>query len=349
MPLEPCSADPFERKQLVEFLLVAFQADPNAPFINPDLLRWKYDEPGPDWPDARSFAWRHEGTIQAHAALCPSVYALRSGHISASYLIDWAASRTSAGAGVSLLRALSRKFDLLLAVGGSADTQAILPKLGYRHSGDLDFYVRVLRPWRQFRTDPFPRGWKAPLRLARNALWSQASLPSPPAGWSQRPITSFNEVPQELFDARGRFPFPCTQRSVKSMDYFMRCPGAAFSAGLIFKEGKPRGWYVLSRVGNQVRVADLWIDSESVVDWSAGSSLALESASKDRYICEVVTAASFPMAAEALRQAGFRRHHAEPIFLLDPKKHVDTAAPLNVTMLESDLAYHFQPSYPYLT
>jgi len=349
MPLEPCSPDPHERARLVEFLVAAFQSKPNAPFVNSDLMRWKYDEPGPEWSGTRSFVWKHDGTIQAHAALCPAVYTSQSNDVSASYLIDWAAARTAAGAGVSLLRTLARKFDVLLAVGGSADTQAILPKLGYRHSGELHFYARVLHPWRQFRTDPFPRGWKAPLRLARSALRSRAPLPSPPAGWSQQPITSFEEAPQELFDARRGFRFPSTQRSAKSMDYFLRCPGASFSAALVLKGGKPRGWYVLSRVWNQVRIVDLWIDSESVTDWAAGSSLALQAGSKDPDVCELVTAASIPLAIEALGRAGFRFHHAEPIFLLDPQNRVNPMTPLNVTMLESDLAYLFEPSYPYLT
>ena len=44
-----------------------------------------------------------------------------------------------------------------------------------------------------------------------------------------------------------------------------------------------------------------------------------------------------------------RLHHSEPIFALDPKACLGTSPTLNVTPLESDLAYHQSPTYPYLT
>src|SRR5436305_5467873 len=135
MPLEP-SAD---RAPLTEFLLEAFRLGPAAPFVAPDLMRWKYDDPRPDWPGPRSFVWKDGDAIVAHACMCPVTYRLPSGDVSGSYLIDWAATRKSAGAGVALLRSLGRKCDALFAVGGSPDTRGILPKLGYRHIGDLQW------------------------------------------------------------------------------------------------------------------------------------------------------------------------------------------------------------------
>ena len=350
MPAEPCPSDPKSRLALTEFLLSAFHLKSDAPFVRPEMLRWKYDEPRIDYAGPRSHVWKDAaGQIVAHACLCPVTYSLPSGAVRASYLIDWAASRAAAGAGVSLLRTLAREFDVLLAVGGTPDTLSLLPKLGYRRAGELQLFARVIRPWDQFRTDPFPRGWKAPLRLARNMVWSRSEMPAPPAGWSAQPITTFDLSCQPLFAARVHAPFHSSRRTPGLMNYWLACPGAVISAALLRYNGELRGWYVLSRVLGQTRVADLWIDSNAVSDWAAGLSLASAAAVADPAAYELVAALSVPIAIEAAPLAGLRLHHSEPIFALDPKTCLGTSPTLNVTPLESDLAYHQSPTYPYLT
>ena len=348
MPLE-APEGAASRRKLVEFLLATFHLGATAPFVAPDLLRWKYDDPRPDWPGPRSFVWTENGATVAHACMCPVTYSLPGGAVSGSYLIDWAAARTSAGAGVSLLRSLGRKCDALFAVGGSSDTRAILPKLGYRHIGDLHFFARPLRPWKQVRSDPYPRGWKAPLRLARNIAWSRSPLPDASPGWSANPVTRWDESAQPLFDARADSKYPCTRLTPELMDYFMRCPAAVWSAALLVHDNTPHGWYVLARIGGQIRIADLWVDSDSAADWTTAYSLALRAAFRDPEACELTASASIPPAIEAAPRAGLRFRHAEPIFVLDPKKRFAAAPPLNVSFLESDLAYISDPSYPYLT
>jgi hypothetical protein len=348
MPLESLN-DPALHEPLVRFLLASFHLTPEAPFVRPELLRWKYDEPRPDWSGPRSFIWKNGHAITAHACMCPVTYTLPSGDVTGSYLIDWAASRTSAGAGVTLLRSLASRCDTLFAVGGSADTRRILPKLGYRHVCDLRFYARVLRPWRQFQTDPFPRRWKAPLRLARNTIRSLAPIPDAPRDWAERRIDTFESSTQALLDARAESAFPCSRRTPELMNYYLRCPSAVFTAALLLRANVPSGWYVLSRVAGQVRIADLWVNSGSSADWSAACTLAVRAASADPEACELVASASIPPTIEAVIRAGFRFHHAEPVFVLDPRKMFASTQSLNVTFLESDLAYGFDPAYPYLT
>ncbi|HXB68792.1 MAG TPA: hypothetical protein VNY05_11135 [Candidatus Acidoferrales bacterium] len=343
------SAEPAARKSLIQFLLAAFQLAPEAPFVAPDLIRWKYDDPRPDWSGPRSFVWQDGEAIVAHACMCPVTYSLPSGDVSGSYLIDWAAARKSAGAGVALLRSLGRKCDALFAVGGSPDTRNILPKLGYRRIGDLRVYARVLRPWRQFRTDPFPRGWKAPLRLARSFVWSLSPAPAPGPRWSAKPVPRFDASAAPLFEARARSPFACTRRTPELMNYFLQCPGAVWSVALILYDDGPRGWYVLARVGGQTRIADIWVDSAAPADWTAAYALAVRSARRDPQACELVAAAAIPPAVQAAPSAGLRFRRSDPIFVLDPKKRFADGPPLDVTFLESDLAYINDPTYPYLT
>ena len=345
MPIELLG--PLQRDALIDFLTSAFHLPKTAPFVAPRLLDWKYDEPRPDWQGSRSYAWMERGEIVAHACLCPATYRMGTALVTGSYLIDWAADRRFSGAGVLLLRKLASLFQMLLAIGGSADTQQILPKLGYRDAGELAYFARVVRPWRQYQTDPFPRGWKGPLRLARNTVWSWAA--SPPVGpeWSCIPLAAFGMDQAALLEAET--PFPATCRNPELMNFLLRCPTCAMSAYLIRRRENPCGWFVLSRVEGVARITDLRIASTEPAWWRAAYGLATQTALADPEVCELVTAASVPLRIDAIRGNGFRPRHTERVFLLDRQNLLMPHAPLDVALLDSDLAYLYDPQYPYLT
>ncbi|PWT99274.1 MAG: hypothetical protein C5B51_27625 [Terriglobia bacterium] len=332
---------------MADFLTGAFQLPRTAPFVQPALMQWKYDDPRPDWNGSRSYAWMEGGRIAAHACLCPVTYRAENREITGSYLIDWAALRLSPGAGVFLLRKLSSLFQVLWAIGGSQDTQTILPKLGYQAAGELSLFARVMRPWRQSRNDPARRGWKAPLRLARNTLLSRLPAASIPAHWTCTPLPAFDSGHIPLLQAVT--PHPTTQRTPELMNYFLRCPGAKMSAYVIREKGVPRGWFVISRVAGVSRIADFRLHSAAPDAWQAGYGLALKMALGDREGCELIAAATTPLAAQAIRRNGFRLRSTQPVFLLDPGKLLLPHLPLEVNLIESDAAYLYDPQYPYLT
>jgi hypothetical protein len=180
-------------------------------------------------------------------------------------------------------------------------------------------------------------------------MWSRAEAPAPPQGWSAQPISKFDLSCQPLFEARINSPFPSTRRTPGLMNYWLACPGAAMSAAVLRQDGELRGWFVLSRVVGQMRIADLWVDSNLVGDWAAGFSLAATAALQDPCAFELVASVSIPVAIDAASLAGFRLRHTDTIFALDHKNLLGTAPTLNVTPVESDLGYLQDPSYPYLT
>jgi hypothetical protein len=347
LPLATVSS--VEREALTEFLLRVFGLEKTAPFIQPELLHWKYDEPRPDWLGPRSYAWMAGKEIAAHAGICPVTYRLPAAGrtVCCSYFIDWAAGRRIPGAGGLLTRKLAGMFDVLLAIGGSRDTQEILPKLGFRKTGEVASFARVMRPWRQFRSDPFPRGWKAPVRLARNWLWSRAGVPQAPEGWTCSRVERFAHGHEELLEAP--VPFPATRRNAALMNYWLRCPGAAISAYVVSNGRSPRGWFLLSRVERVLRIADLRVDSDTLADWQAAYALATQAAYEDRTACELVAAASRPVVAEAIQRNGFHWRKADPVFALDPKGAMEGQAPLEITLMENDMGYLYTPGYPYLS
>jgi hypothetical protein len=338
---------PHHRERVIELLCGALGAGRTAPFLNSELLDWKYDEPRPNWQGSRSYAWMAGEEIAAHVCLCPVTYRLPGGRqITGSHFIDWAAGRRVAGAGGLLVRKLASLFDVLLAIGGSDDTQQVLPKLGFQVKGKIELFARVMRPWRQFRTDPFPRGWKTGPRLARNWLWSRAKLPRAPAQWTCSPVSAFDTSHEALLEAP--VPFPATQRTAALMNYWLRCPGAAISAYLVSDGFGPKGWFLLSRIAGVTRIADLRVLSNQASDWTAAFALATQAAYTDPLGCELTAAAATPLAVEAIRRNGFHLRKTDPVFVLDPKGALLPHMPVEITMMESDKAYLYTPAHPYL-
>jgi hypothetical protein len=322
MSAEACPSDAASRQELASFLLAASGVQSAVP-----LLAWKYDVPRTDFAGPRSYVLRDTGgAIVAHAGLCPATFSLPSGDVRASYVIDWAGNARE-----ELIEEIAPKFDMLVAVGGAPETQTALPRLGYRRAGEMQVFTRVLRP--------FAGGWKSPLRLARNVIASRAAAPPIPEGWSAQPITAFDLSCQPLFEDRVHSPFPSTRRTPGLMNYWLACPGASAAAALVRQNGELRGWFIMTRVGPQARIADLWVNSNSVGDWLVALSMAIDAAMKDAAVSELVLSASIPMAIEAAPLAGFRAHEAEPIFAFDPKNALGALAMLNVAPVESDLAY----------
>jgi len=348
MPLQFASSTPAQQQSIAAFLVATFREKPDAPFVDPLHLHWKFHEPRPDWNGSRSYVLSNGERIAAHGCACPVTFLTATGKVTSNHPIDWAAARSFPGAGVALLDKLGSMTDTLLAVGGSADTLQVLPKLGYRQACQRDVYVRVVRPWSQMRTDPYPRGWKQPLRLLRNLAWKVIAAPASFSGWSFAPAASFGDDILPLLPRSGDLPFTPAARSPQLLNYMLRCPGAAMSGYLIHERDTLRGWFLLSRVGGQGRIADLWIDSLALGDWIAAYALATQAAAADPQTFELVAAASVPMICRAIRAAGYRRYSGEPVFLRDPDSLLNQAPPLSVALMEGDAAYLSDPSYPYL-
>src|SRR3974390_3086016 len=139
--------------------------------VGPRELEWKYWQERTDWPGPRSFVLTKDGEILAHAAMVPGVLAWQAERARALHLIDWGARRSASGAGVSLMKYIGRQADVLLAIGGSAQTLQILPHVGFRPCGTTTSLVHTLHPLRLLKTG-VARGWKRLPRVARSIWWA---------------------------------------------------------------------------------------------------------------------------------------------------------------------------------
>ncbi len=290
----------------------AFDASPDAPFLNRVLLRWKYFDPNPDWPAApRSYILANESRILAHGCAWP----VQPG---VACLIDWAGAKSVAGMGMLLARRMGQLSPVLLSIGGSEMTQKIMPKIGFAKQGELLTFARVLRPWKQAWTRPREGVIKAALRLGRNLGWSLAPS-SPASGWQ------------------------ATENSDPHYEFLRRCPGASIRTFDLNQSGRVRGSLVLSLVRGQARIADLRIDSE---DLAAALAAAMEAACRDPEACELIALAQNGPMRAALLANGFVERARRSVFVagLSAKE-----CPLRLSMLADDMAYLDFPESPYLT
>ena len=141
----------------------------------PEHLRWKYWQPRTDWPRPRSLVMVKGNELVAHAGVIPGSCAWGQRRVTTLQMIDWVA-RTRSGAGVMLMKHIGQMAQALVGIGGGAQTQSILPHLGFRPAGTACGYARPLFPLRVLRGDAT---WKLLPRLAR-AAWRRSAAAAPP-------------------------------------------------------------------------------------------------------------------------------------------------------------------------
>lgn len=321
MPLEFRSTTPADLPRIQALLRAAFNAPANARALDSALLRWKYWESTGAWNASRSFALEQDGELVAHGSVWPVCIP----GVNAANLLDWASARMPPGAGISLVRRLAEIVPVLVSTGGSPATRAIMPRIGFRHLGNQNIYARVLRPWRQHRTRPREPLHRALPRLVRNVAWSAAPA-VPLRGWRVRRAESVDDT---------------------AASHVMKCPAARASVWLLQHPGGRNGYFVLSLVDGQMRIARLRIESETAADWAAAYSLAAATALNEPEACEVAALSSSRRVNEALEANGFHFRAQRPVFLYDPQRLVANAAALDFDMLDDDMSYLHLPGYPY--
>ena len=337
---------PSEQTALAELLQSTFPASGEVNSFVPDVLRWKYFSPHPDWSGPRSYVVKKDGGIVGHGGIWPLRLAKGNIQLSAIHLIDWAARRSASGVGVLLLRKLADLADLLLTIGGSDDTQRILPRLGYQQAGELKMQAKVVRPWLQYRTTSEP-GWRAPARLLRNTIWSLPLLPPVPKGWQAARIPRFDSSVEPLLCSQRETLTPL--RTVAGLNRILDCPAATFQAFLVYEGSRLQGYFVLSLVAGQTRIADLRLATDNPQSLKTVCVLAAKTAAAIPETCEVVAGFSANAVQAAFEESGFRPRQTLPIYYYDPRKLLKGVPLLDLSLLDGDGCFLANLKHPFLT
>jgi hypothetical protein len=309
-----------DEERLSEFLTRMFSA--NAGLVSSSMLRWKYWIPREDWPEPRSFCMERAGRIIAHVGLWPVTVRNGAKRDRGVHAMDWAADPHARGAGWSSIKNLTRTFDFVYGIGGEEITRAILPKLGFRTVAEALTWARPIRPWRQMLRHQ-SRDWRLPPRFARNLWWSQIPL---------RQISS--DFATVAATAEG-FAIPTGERDESFFRYLQQCPVATCLTFNIADKGRVVGFFALSVVREQARVAGVWLESPSPEIWRIAFHLAHNAALKHTNASELVARCSTEASVIGARQAGMRLLKRTPVVLFR-NDGSEVLPPLQFQMCDSD-------------
>jgi hypothetical protein len=347
MALQFSPTVPEDLKAVSALMLTAFTAEPGASFLDQELLHWKYFEPGPPWEGSRGYVLKTGESIVAHCGIWPMNLLFRDQTISCICFVDWVSDRNAPGVGFLLKKKLMKLADTSIVVGGTEDTRAVVPKMGFEPVGEVGFFARVVRPWKQFRTRPSEGIGRDAARLVRNTAWSRTGTATAiPQDWSAFRLESFGEL---NLDGMRDGESPTPWRGADYLNYWLRTPSVTMSAFALTNRGNVCGYFLLSRVGHQTRIADLRLSSSKQDEWNVAYALAAKRAAEDPETCEIVAVASNSVAEVALRLNSFRQRERAPFFLYDPQKKLGGSAPIFWNLIDGDAAYIQDAAHPYST
>lgn len=344
-PFQVVNAARGDLPDITRFLVSIFGNGLPPSLLDPRFLDWKFFLPRPDWDGARSYIVRQDQQIAAHVCVWPLTFMAGAREIRSCHLVDWAASPAAPGAGSAIYQHLMQLSGTVIAVGGSEHARRVLPRLNFRPHGNLEVYARVVRPWKQFCSRPPTSGWKDWARLCRNTLWSLKQLREK-SGWSATPM----RLADARWDALQTAVSVCrTRKSAEVLNYILQCPAARCSLFYLLHDGQARGYFVLSQLGGQCRIADLHVCSERERAWRAAFRTAARTAAASPDTFEITAASSLPWLSHILNEDGFRLRNLKPIMLFDPESKFADTPPWHVQMIDSDAFFLGSHTDPYLT
>jgi hypothetical protein len=303
-----------------------------------EFLHWKLLEPHPFFTGSRGFLRRtKDGQPAAYGALVPLRFlACRGASIDcvpAGHIIDWASSRRVPGAGIRIYQHIAAEAGVIIGIGGSRDTQQILPKIGATVRTLAYTYTHIVRPWT--RTARADKDWKTPARLARDLRYSIAP-PSPPPRWTMRPVEHFSTSDSPVMPQAGTAAV-ISERTPEVLNYWLACPGAAVRGFLLEKSGRPAGYFLTSLVGCAARIVDCWTPEER--DWQAAYLCAFQQARGLPGAETVSLMVTSPPEIQALAPFALLKNKGTPVFMLDPHGKIPAGLPLRLSMADYDEFY----------
>jgi hypothetical protein len=313
---------------IIELLTRVFGTGPDAPFVNPALLRWKYWEPRADCSEPRSYVIEKAGQIVAHAGLWPVTVSKGAERRRGVHMIDWAADSQMPGAGVSLLQRLTKSYDFVYSIGGSEMTETILPRFGFRVAAAASTFARPLRPWRQALHHQH-RDARLPLRLARNLWWSKAPVRARMERWAACEIAA---------DDSGGLAAMAGEREGTFLRYLEQCPMIRLFRFQVREDHRPAGFFVLAAGRRQTRLAAAYLEVPTPEGWRAVHQLAQDAARRHTGTAELAGRTADETSALAAVQAGMRLRGQTRVFLFSKGPHGERP-PLDFQMWDSDSVF----------
>jgi hypothetical protein len=341
---------PDDLEDLSRFLTEGFHTAPDADFAAPEVLKWKYLEPGggDDDPGPRSYLARDEaGNIIGHVGICATAFegaAIPGGSVGTLHMIDWLGSPGHRAVGASLMRRAHEAAPTQFGLGGSDAGRTVIKRGGYEPREPVPVYQRVIRPAHWMRASG-PGAAERATRLVRD-LTRNLVAPARPASLSieLRRVEAFDAAIEPIMQ-EAKTQAILTRRDPARLNHLLRLPRQAMSGWyLVGPRDQLRGFALLNLVpqhGGKVRlgkVVDCVLGGTDVEPWHAAAfALLRELARQGADVAQAF--ANTAWMAEGLRRAGFASRFALEFSLRDRQGLIPRGTPLHLMPIEADYAY----------
>jgi hypothetical protein len=330
------ATSPEDRGAVTQLMLDVFGMPADHPMLDPRMQHWRYWDKHPLWSGARGYALFKQGEIVAHGAAVPLSWRRGNAVLKAFHLIDWVSKPGAVGAGVAVFRRMAKLADAVLIVGGSDDTRKIVGPLGFKSAGEIKRFARPIRPFRHTSIDS-DGALRTIARVARRAVWSLSAASVDVGGWTRRQVS-----PDELLAAVASgelFGTSVFEHTRPLLSHLLECPLSPMKLYAVEHSGRPQGYFLLSIVPGQARIATSFLNSTNAADWTVLFELAARAALDHPDVSEVVSMTNHPMLVEALRGAAFHARGAQPMNFWFTDRAQTVEEHTAFSMIDSDAAY----------
>jgi len=348
--------------ELSQFLISGFSVPATSSFFSQDVLSWKYfdgpnyfdDGGGPAEGSVCSLIGRSAGRIIAHLGICYRQFVVsgdcvpgnRATPVSTMHAIDWMGSAAHPGSGSRLMLEAFKTSQTQFAVGGSADAQALFPRLGFEQKARVASFRRVLSPFHRLRTTGLGRfrrwagtskdaasAWRAHMRASNQPVQQSIEL---------RPVPAFTEEIDGLLRQSSLRIVAC-QRDHRLLNYLLRYPLAGFSGWTIHTSGRLIGFALLKitphgriQLG---KIVDCWLDTEDPSCWQSAIAMLVDRL-RGQSADDVKCYATHPILHAALLANGFSKSGESNVRVRDKQQLLPRDLPFELSGFEADGAIH---------
>jgi hypothetical protein len=330
---------------LSQFLISGRGVGATYPLFSHEVLSWKYfDGPGAASGDSVcSLIARSAGKIIGHVGFCLRQFIIAGDAappVSTMHAIDWLGSPAHPGSGAFLMLQAFATSKAQYAVGGTAQAQALFPRLGFEQRSGVAVFRKVLAPLHRLRTtgQGFFRKWAGTAKDVAS-VW-RARRPPVPQTVELRSAPAFTEEVDSLLRQSSRRLVTC-RRDHLLLNYFLRCPLPGFSGWTIHTSGRMIGVGVLKvtphgriRLG---KIVDCWLDTEDPSCWQAAVA-ALVDRLRALSADDVTCFATIPSLHAALLDNGFAKSGEQNVYVRDKQQSLPRDLALGFSMLDADHA-----------
>jgi hypothetical protein len=331
--------------ELSHFLISSRGVPATYPLFSHEVLSWKYFD-GPSDPSGvsvTSLIARSAGKIIGHIGICLRQFIV-SGEgaipVSTLHAIDWAGSAGHPGSGAFLMLQAFATSKTQYAVDGTAQAQALFPKLGFEQKPKLAIFRKLLTPFHRLRsTDQgLFRKWAGTAKDMAS-VW-RARTPRVPQTVELRAAPTFTEA-IDCLQQQSSLRIVTCQRDHLLLNYFLRYPLSGFSGWTIHTSQRMIGFAVLKVTPHgriqRGKIVDCWLDTEDSSCWQAAVAVLvdrLRAFSADDVTCYATT----PNVHAALLWNGFAKSGEQNVYVRDKQQSLPRDLPFGFSMLDADRA-----------